>query len=387
MSAPAAETVGKRVLPPWWVRWAGVPTGWLVGLSVVPLALSIGVLASRAVIVPVLALDVVLIAVALFDLAFARGQLAVSRAFPPVQSVGHPFDVTVRVWNVGRRTLRVRFTDDAPGKVTGLPASGTLAPGAATEAVYALTMDRRGQYPFGPITVRFVSPLGLWERQERFDVTGIVRTYPDFAQLRETGLRGRLSEQRAPVRARRRPGGENEFQRLRPYVAGDPYRHIDWKATARRRDFVTREFGQESNQNLIFLLDCGRMMSARSGSLTAFDHALNAAVLLGQVALQHGDRVGLLAFDSDHPGLAAAQGWEALGEPVDPGDVRSRAHPRRAGLRARVPVPRPARPAAEPGGGPDGGGGPAERGSRDVARPGAGIAAPPGVRVDPRRGD
>ena len=39
------------------------------------------------------------------------------------------------------------------------------------------------------------------------------------------------------------------------------------------------------------------MMSARSGRLTAFDHALNAAVLLGQVALQHGDRVGLLAFD------------------------------------------------------------------------------------------
>ena len=40
-------------------------------------------------------------------------------------------------------------------------------------------------------------------------------------------------------------GGENEFQRLRPYVPGDPYRHIDWKATARRREYVTREFGQD----------------------------------------------------------------------------------------------------------------------------------------------
>ena len=40
------------------------------------------------------------------------------------------------------------------------------------------------------------------------------------------------------------------------------------------------------------------MMTANSGALTAFDHALNAAVLLGQRALRHGDRVGLLAFDS-----------------------------------------------------------------------------------------
>lgn len=297
MSAPAVETVGVRVLPEWWVRWLGVPTRWLVGLSVLPLLLSFGVVFSPAVAIPVLAIDIVLLAVAVLDLALARGELRVSRAFVPVQAVGRAFDVTLRIWNTGARPLRIRYTDAAPGETTGLPAESALPAGGATEAIYPLTIDRRGQRLFGPITVRFGSPLGLWERQERFEVAGLVRTYPDFAQLRETGLRGRLSEQRAPVRARRRPGGENEFQRLRPYVPGDPYRHIDWKATARKRDFVTREFGQESNQNLIFLLDCGRMMSARSGTLTAFDHALNAAVLLGQVALQHGDRVGLLAFD------------------------------------------------------------------------------------------
>jgi uncharacterized protein (DUF58 family) len=99
------------------------------------------------------------------------------------------------------------------------------------------------------------------------------------------------------VRVRRRPGGENEFERLRPYVPGDPYRHIDWRATARRGDFVSREYGQEVNQNLIFLLDTGRMMSAANGSLTSFDHALNAALMMAQVALRHGDRVGFLAFD------------------------------------------------------------------------------------------
>lgn len=282
-----------------WARLAGVPTGRLVGLSVLPLVLSIGVLFAPAVAIPVVALDVVLAGLALADLVAARGQVSVRRTFAPVQAVGRPFDVTLEVANVGRRAVEVRYTDDAPGAVTGLPAEAVVAPSVTARSTYALVVDRRGQHGFGDATVRWRSPLGLWEKQRRFGAPSgdVVRVYPDFAQLRETGLRGRLSEQRAPVRARRRPGGESEFQRLRPYVPGDSYRHVDWKATARRRDLVTREFGQEQNQNLVFLLDCGRMMSARSGALTAFDHALNAAVLLGQVALRHGDRVGLLAFD------------------------------------------------------------------------------------------
>lgn len=297
MSAAAETQVGRERPVGRAARWLGVPTGALVALSVVPLLASLGVLASPAVSIPVIALDLVLLGLALGDLWAARGRVEVSRSFSPVQAVGRPFRVELAIRNVGRRELRLRWTDDAPGTAADLPAEAVIAPGGAHEAGYEVEVDRRGQHAFGDVTVRWRSPLGLWERQRRFEVPGAVRVYPDFARLRETGLRGRLSEQRAPVRARRRPGGENEFQRLRPYVSGDPYRHIDWKATARKREYVTREFGQESNQNLIFLLDCGRMMSARSGALTAFDHALNAAVLLGQVALQHGDRVGLLAFD------------------------------------------------------------------------------------------
>jgi uncharacterized protein (DUF58 family) len=215
-----------------------------------------------------------------------------------VQAVGRPFDVRLTLRNPSRRALALTVTDDAPGEVDGLPLQLGLPAGTAVEVSYELTMQRRGQHAFGPLTARWSSPLGLWMCQRTVPLEGQLRVYPDFEQLRRTGLRARAAERRAPVRARRRPGGENEFQGLRPYVAGDPYKHIDWKATARRREFTTREFGQESNQNVLFLLDMGRMMSARSGGLTNFDHALNAAVIMGQTALRHGDRVGLLAFDS-----------------------------------------------------------------------------------------
>lgn len=281
----------------WWARAGAVPTARLVAMSLLPLALSMGAVLVPSVWIPVVALDLVLAGVALLDRAAVAGRFEVSRSFSPVQAVGRPFDVVLKISNIGRRHAKIRFTDAPPGEVTGLPGEASLPAQTSCEHTYRLTIGRRGQHGFGDVSVRVLSPLGVWERQERFEVGGELRLYPDFAALRETELRGRLSEQRAPVAARRRPGGENEFQRLRPYVSGDPYRHIDWKATARKREFVTREYGQESNQNLLFLLDCGRTMSSRAGALTTFDYALNAAVLLGQVALKHGDRVGLLAFD------------------------------------------------------------------------------------------
>ena len=284
---------------PGWRGWLGIPTGRLVGWSLLPLAGSLAILASPSALAPVVAVDLVLAGIALLDLLATRQPVEITRSFVPVQAVGRRFEVHLRVENLSSSAIAVRCADDAPGRTDGLPASVRLAPLAAADVAYGLVVDERGHHGFGDVTVRARSPLGLWERQRTHSAPAHVRVYPRFVRTRKRQTVGRLAEARMPVRARRRPGGESEFQRLRPYVAGDPYRHIDWKATARKRDFVTREFGQESSQNLVLLLDCGRMMSGRTGALAAFDHALNAAVLLGQVALDHGDRVGLLAYDRD----------------------------------------------------------------------------------------
>ena len=294
------ETAAGTLRPMSWLgRFVGVPTGLLFGLSLLPLGVAFFIKWYPELLFPVIALDIVLVLVALGDLIATTGTVSVERGFAPVQAVGRAFPVTLRVRNDGRRALSIRVTDaQVAADAVGIPAQAKLAAGREHTAEYLLTVARRGQHEFGDMVVRWTSPLGLWERQRRYEVPGVVRVYPDFGRLRDAALSGRRTDERVPVRSRRRPGGENEFQRLRPYVPGDAYRHIDWKATARRGEFITREFGQESNQNLIFLLDCGRMMTAQSGSLTAFDHALNAAILLGQRALRHGDRVGLLAFDS-----------------------------------------------------------------------------------------
>lgn len=276
-----------------------IPTRTLVGLFGLPLLLGVLAVFLPQLVTPMLAIDVVLVCVAVADALRSGTRLEVRREVGSVQAVGRDFEVHLVIVNRGTQVQTVRVLDAAPEFDGGHEGRLELLALCETSFSYTTRVDQRGHHVFGPVSVRVRSPWGLWERQQRHSIPTELRVYPDFAQLRNKGLNSRLTVQRVSTRVQRRTGGENEFERLRPYVAGDSYRHIDWKATAKRREFITREFRQESNQNLILMLDCGRMMGARCGDLTAFDHALNAAVLLGQTALRHGDRVGLMAFDSE----------------------------------------------------------------------------------------
>lgn len=276
-----------------------IPTGRQVALWTLPLLLAIVAIAVPAAVPAWLAANLVLLGLLVLDGVLNRGRIRVTRKVPVVAAVGQPFRVEVAVDNPGRRELQVRVQDEAPGETTGLPLELRLPAGHGQDHSYDVVLARRGRHVFEGFAVRWRSPLGFWEHQERIASEDAVRVYPDFQQLRTWGVASELAERQVPVRARRRPGGENEFQRLRPYVQGDAYRHIDWRATARRGEFVSREYGQESNQNVIFLLDSGRMMTGDHGGKTAFDHALDAALMMGQVALRKGDRVGLLAFDNE----------------------------------------------------------------------------------------
>ena len=157
---------------------------------------------------------------------------------------------------------------------------------------------KRGTYTLGQVDALVSSRLGCWRRASSWPVQTVVRVYPDVRQIaRYTMLarRDRLSV--LGLRASRRLGTDNEFERLRDYAEGDDPRHLDWRATARRRKLTVRAFQHNQSQRIMFLVDCGRMTAGDTGGgLSPLDHALNAMLLLSHVALIRGDQVGLLAF-------------------------------------------------------------------------------------------
>ena len=133
--------------------------------------------------------------------------------------------------------------------------------------------------------------------------------FPNFAAISGYALLAtdnRLSQ--IGVLQRRRRGEGMDFHQLREYREGDSQRQVDWNATSRMRKLISREYRDERDQHIVFLIDCGRRMSASDASathLTHFDHVLNAALLLGYVSLRQGDAVGYLTFATETPRFSA----------------------------------------------------------------------------------
>ena len=118
-----------------------------------------------------------------------------------------------------------------------------------------------------------------------------------IGRFRLLALQQRLRD--AGTRTIRRRGEGMSFAGLREYVVGDDPRRIDWKASARRDKLIAREFTIEQGQTVMIALDAGRLMTQLAGEYSRFEHALSAALILADVALTNGDRVGCIVFDDD----------------------------------------------------------------------------------------
>lgn len=250
---------------------------------------------------------------ALADWLLTRAPLALelTRDVAGSLPIGVTSEVRLKLANRGSRALALALYDHHPPQsiVEGLPLTLVLPAGRTAQTAYRVTPLQRGDVSFAGCDVRITSPLHLWERKLFIAAPSAVRIYPNFAALTGYALLAtdnRLSQ--IGILQRRRRGEGLDFHQLREYREGDSQRQIDWNATARMRKLISREYRDERDQQIVFLIDCGRRMSASDADtthLTHFDHVLNAALLLGYVSLRQGDAVGYMTFGTETPRFSA----------------------------------------------------------------------------------
>lgn len=162
---------------------------------------------------------------------------------------------------------------------------------------YDIKPTERGVHTLDSVGVLIRSPIGLWWIQQTVAVASIVRVYPDFASI--SHFLDLLIQRRTTaigLKKQHRRGTGLEFEQLRDFRQGDALNWIDWNATSKRRQLISKDFDDEQNQTLIFVLDTGRRLRSKDDDLAHFDHVLNAMVLMSYIALRQGDRVGVLSF-------------------------------------------------------------------------------------------
>ncbi|HKP60237.1 MAG TPA: DUF58 domain-containing protein [Polyangiales bacterium] len=247
-----------------------------------------------------LACDLALLLLAFLDArALHRRVPVVERVIDQRVLLGVPQRVLLKLHNPTGVRVRGTLRDDHPAelRVDQSELAFDLPPHARRTLTYEVCSERRGQFAFGDLHLRLEGRAGLGARLCSVPAAAEVRVYPNLRGPRRYELAARLGTLHSVgVHNRRKHGGSGQFEELREYVPGDPFRDLDWKASAKRRRPITRLHGQEQSQTVLLALDAGRLMATRLDDLTKLDHAIHAALLLAWVALRASDRVGLLVF-------------------------------------------------------------------------------------------
>jgi uncharacterized protein (DUF58 family) len=173
------------------------------------------------------------------------------------------------------------------------PVTIRLRDGQTRELRYRLACERWGAFRIGRVFLRARDALGFaaWEWHE--DHRSALKVFP-----REEAVRSLLRPAETQVfsgnHVARQKAEGIEFADLRPFVAGDRIRHVNWRATARRGELWINEQHPERNSDVILILDT--FMEATGDGRSTLDHAVRGAASLAARYLRHKDRVGFVTF-------------------------------------------------------------------------------------------
>jgi uncharacterized protein (DUF58 family) len=269
----------------------------LLGVPVGYVAIAAGVL---------LALGLVLAGVDLWQSLrlWRAAPLRIERNLPGAFSLGVPTVLTLTLVNEGAQAWQVSVFDELDAHFTfeGLPQTVSVPALSQVALRYTATATQRGVAQFGATQLRWRTRFGCFDMRQTLGEPRRLRVYPNFAALaRYAWLSGDRRLAQIGIKTYAQRGLGTDFRQLSDYKTGDSLRHIDWKATQRQRRPIVREFQDDRDQCVLFLLDCGRRMRADEGALALkanshFDEALNALMLLSYVALKEGDEVGAMTF-------------------------------------------------------------------------------------------
>jgi uncharacterized protein (DUF58 family) len=173
----------------------------------------------------------------------------------------------------------------------------TLAPGSKEEINYTLRPVKRGEYHFGNTQIYVTSMLGLLTRRIEVVDSKTVPVYPSFIQMRKYELLA-ISNQlvNTGIKRVRRIGHNLEFELIKKYVPGDDARTVNWKAFARRGELMVNHYQDERSQQIYSLIDKGRLMQMPFEGMSLLDYAINASLVISNIAIKKSDKAGLITF-------------------------------------------------------------------------------------------
>jgi uncharacterized protein (DUF58 family) len=176
---------------------------------------------------------------------------------------------------------------------------------------YKISCGVKGSYTIGPMYLRKRDLLGMFCKEECLEIFSDFMVIPKMEDIRRIKINPRRTREWLGSIQSRRLGIGTEFFSLRDYHPGDDIKKINWKASARSKEFITNEYEGERSGDAIIILDSRKDCEVGALQRTTIDHGVRAAMSLTSEILKNRDRVGLIVqrdvLDWVYPGFGRRQ--------------------------------------------------------------------------------
>ncbi len=224
------------------------------------------------------------------------------RLAPDRLSNGDENEIKIHLENFYTFPISLRVFDELPHQFQrrDLEFNVTMKPGVNEVILYHLRPVKRGEYSFGSVNVLVSTPLKILARRFSFSGDKMVPVYPSYLQMRKyelLAISNRLTE--IGIKKIRKIGQNQEFELIKEYVSGDDIRTLNWKATARKMRLMVNQYQDERSQQVYSLIDKGRVMQMPFNGLSLLDYAINASLVISNIAIKKFDKAGLITFQDN----------------------------------------------------------------------------------------
>ena len=231
----------------------------------------------------------------------SKGKIRAQRILPDKLSNGDENPIQFQIGNEYLFPVSIKAIDEIPFQFQkrDFEQFSRLKKGESKTFQYHLRPTERGTYSFGSLNVFAESNIGFLSKRYRFDENAEIPVYPSFLQLRKYDLiafTNRLHQY--GLKKIRRIGHTMEFEQIKEYVQGDDIRNINWKATAKKSQLMVNQYQDEKSQPIYSIIDKGRVMKMPFDALSLLDYAINATLVISNIAIKKQDKAGMLAFSN-----------------------------------------------------------------------------------------
>lgn len=220
-------------------------------------------------------------------------------------NLGENNHVKIHIKNHYNMPVKLKVIDELPYQfqIRDFKRTLTLSSGEDEVINYQLKPVKRGEYTFGTLNIFVGTPLRMAQRRVKYAQDFAAKVYPSVRLMREFELKVFTNSNLSHgVKKVRQIGNAQEFEQIKPYVQGDDFRKINWKATSRKAELMVNQFQDERSQSIYSIIDKSRVMKMPFDDMTLLDHSINSALVISNIALRKDDKVGLMTF-SDKLGV------------------------------------------------------------------------------------